>query len=346
MFAQSRYFEPTLIKGEVARSGYLGFVGIAGLLWLVAYGLLQLLQGNANRICAAWWQVIWVSLYSLVGGINLVLGSAGLILFRGTNRFSIVILTLALLFLVQALSKSFPGKLARFAALFFLPVILWDQMPPRITSQAIAQTEAVLRADKDFATTLESGLPKGSMVFQMPVMPFPESPPIVSMADYEHFRPYLHTSSLKYSYGTTKGRGDNAWQDNVAGLPPEELAAQLETAGFRAVIVNRKGYEDRGRGLIQGFLSAGKTVVADSHDMIAFALQSAENPVLPLSAFMSKGWSQQEPGHRWALAKRAEIIVQNPRAKSQGVEMSFWLRGLQSQTIAISVDGIEATRLS
>jgi hypothetical protein len=184
------------------------------------------------------------------------------------------------------------------------------------------------------------------MVFQLPVMPFPESPPIVSMADYEHFRPYLHTSSLKYSYGTTKGRGDNSWQDNVSGLPPQELAAQLEAAGFGAVIVNRKGYEDRGMGLTQGFLSAGKKVLADSSDMIAFALRPAPNPVLPLGVFMSKGWSHQEPGHRWAVAKVAEIVVQNPRAQSQRVDMSFGLRGLQSQNITISVNGIVATQIA
>ena len=40
----------------------------------------------------------------------------------------------------------------------------------------IADTEAVLRADEEFGAVLENALPSGSMVFQLPVMPFPEHP--------------------------------------------------------------------------------------------------------------------------------------------------------------------------
>lgn len=343
-FAQQKYYLPTLIKGEVG-SAYLGIVGIIGLVWLVIHGLTELGRGTAGHIHAAWWQVIWVSLYSLVGGVNLILGSAGLILFRGTNRYSIVILTLSLMFLVGALSKHFPGRLAPIVVLILVPVILWDQVPNRVEPQMIADTEAVLRADREFGAVLENALPSGSMVFQLPVMPFPEYPSINAMEDYEHFRPYLHTTSLRYSYGTNKGRGDAAWQGNVSGFPPQELAAQLEVAGFGAVIVNRKGYEDRGMSLTQGFLSAGKKVVADSPDMIAFALQPAANPVLPLGAYFSDGWSNLEAGHRWAVATSAKIIIQNPDSRSQRVDMSFGLRGLQSQNLTISVNGIATTNI-
>ena len=112
-----------------------------------------------------------------------MLGSAGLILFRGTNRFSIVILTLSLLFLVAGIVKIVPRQSWQLSLhLFLWPV---DSMGSNATAdqdQAIAETEVVLRADKEFATTLENVLPKGSMVFQLPVMPFPESPQIVSMA--------------------------------------------------------------------------------------------------------------------------------------------------------------------
>jgi hypothetical protein len=344
-FAQQKYYIPTLIKGEVG-SAYLGFVGIIGLVWLVVHGLIELGRGTAGHIHTAWWQVIWVTLYSLVGGLNLILGSAGLILFRGTNRYSIVILTLSLMFLVGALSKHIPSRLAPIVVLILVPVILWDQVPMRVKPQMIADTEAVLRSDREFGAALENALPSGSMVFQLPVMPFPEHPQIISMAEYEPFRPYLHTTSLRYSYGTNKGRGDAAWQDRVTGLPPQELAAQLEAAGFGAVIVNRKGYEDRGMGLTQAFLSTGKKVVADSPDMIAFALLPAVNPVLPLGAYFSDGWSNQEAGHRWAVAKSARIVVQNPDARSHRVDMSFGLRGLQSQNLTISVDGIVTKKIA
>jgi phosphoglycerol transferase len=346
-FAQRGYYTPALIKGEIG-SAYLGVVGTVGLVWLVGHGLIELARGTASHIHTAWWQVIWVSLYSLIGGLNLILGSAGLILFRGTNRYSIVILTLSLMFLVGALSRYFSGKFAPIIAFVLVPLIIWDQVPKKVNNRTIAKTEAVLRADKEFGAALEYRLPKDSMVFQLPVMPFPEHPPINTMEDYEPFRPYLHTASLRYSYGTNKGRVDSAWQELVARLPPREIVDHLESAGFGAVIVNRKGYQDGGEKLIEGFREAGKIVAADSPDMIAFALQPAINPVLPLGALMSIGWSHYEPeaDQRWAVANFAVVDVQNSNAQAQKSEIRFRLAGLRSQNITISVNGLAVKKIA
>jgi hypothetical protein len=128
----------------------------------------------------------------------------------------------------------------------------------------------------------------------------------------------------------------------VARLPPRELVYSLENAGFGAVIVNRKGYQDGGKKLIEGFLEAGKSIVADSPDMIAFTLQPAINPVLPLGALMSIGWSHYEPeaDQRWAVANFAVVDVQNSNAQAQKSEIRFRLAGLRSQNITISVNGV------
>ena len=143
-FAQQKYYIPTLIKGEVG-SAYLGFVGIVGLVWLVGHGLIELVGELLVIYTQHGGKLFGCTLYSLVGGLNLILGSAGLTLFRGTNRYSIVILTLSLMFLVGALSKHFPGRLAPIVVLILVPVILWDQVPMRVKPQMIADTEAVLR---------------------------------------------------------------------------------------------------------------------------------------------------------------------------------------------------------
>jgi hypothetical protein len=224
--------------------------------------------------------------------------------------------------------------------IILVPVVIWDQTPRRVSSEVIAATEVALRADREFSFSLENALPKDSMVFQLPLMPFPESSPINAMADYEHFRPYLHTTFLRYSYGTNKGRVDSAWQDQVASLPPRELVNSLENAGFGAVIINRKGYQDGGKKLIHGFLEAGKSVIADSPDMIAFVLQPAIHPVLPLGVLMSKGWSHDEPEQRWAVAMVAEVDIQNSTLQGRKSDIRFGLKGLHSQNITISVNDV------
>jgi hypothetical protein len=337
-FSQARYYSVALIKGEMG-SPYLGMAGIVGLIWLLSHGLFYLLRNRPYRVSPAWWQVIWVSLYSLIGGINLVLGSFGLVLFRGTNRFSIVILTLALLFLVQALSKSFPGKVARVLALMCIPLVLWDQLPRQYPSEQLAADTALFESDRSFSRTLEASLPKNAMVFQLPVMAYPEVPPIAKMADYEHFRPYLHTSTLRYSYGTTKGRGDAEWQAEVAALPVSDMLTRLEQYGFESVMINRKGYEDRAEQLIKALREAGKQVISENADLIAFGLNPAQYPKLPVSSYFSFGWSAPEIGHRWAVSKSTKILVHNPESKTTNREIRFGLRGIQAQEISISLNG-------
>ena len=336
--ANASYYSSTLIRGEL-RFSYLGMVGIVGLVWLMAHGLFHILRNRPYRVSPAWWQVIWVSLYSLIGGINLVLGSLGLVLFRGTNRFSIVILTLVLLFLAQALSNSFPGRFARALALMCIPLVLWDQLPLRYSSERLAADTAIFEFDRTFAKNLESALPGGAMVFQLPVMAYPEIRPIVNMGDYEHFRPYLHTTTLRYSYGTTKGRGDAEWQTEVSTLPVPEMLIRLEQYGFNSVMINRKGYEDHAEMLIKGLREAGKPVISENSDLIAFKLSPAQNSTLPFGSHFSSGWSSPEIGHRWAISKSAKIIINNPERDIRKREIRFGLNCLQAQKITISLNG-------
>ena len=82
------------------------------------------------------------------------------------------------------------------------------------------------------------------MLFQLPVVDFPEGPRILEATDYEHLRPYLHATRLRFSYGSDKGRPREAWQRRAEALEPEAMADALERIGFAGLLVNRKAYED------------------------------------------------------------------------------------------------------
>ncbi len=345
-YGQNHYFIPTLIKGE-SGSPYLGLVGIVGLVWLSGLTLYRILQGRAQLIPVHAWQTLWIILYSLIGGLNLLLGTLGLVLFRGTNRFSIVILALVLLFLVRQLSRYCPEKWILPMAFCIVALGLWDQLPPRTTSAQIQQGSVVVKADRDFAISLESNLRNGAMVFQLPVADFPEIPPIVKMADYEHFRPYLFTQNLRYSYGTNKGRGDADWQKHIEKLSPIDMIRKLESYGFGAIMINRNGYLDRGKALIEGFISAGRIVISDSNDLIAFGLQPMANPVAIESfPIFGAGWSGDELTHRWSESSHTNIMLNNNDKIPHAYDIGFNLSALTARAIRISLNGINVSTIN
>jgi phosphoglycerol transferase len=84
------------------------------------------------------------------------------------------------------------------------------------------------------------------MIFQLPYVEFPENPPVYQMPDYEHFRPYLHSKTLRWSYGAIKERDNARWQMSTANLPTDQFLDAISAAGFSGVYLDRGGYADNG----------------------------------------------------------------------------------------------------
>jgi phosphoglycerol transferase len=77
-------------------------------------------------------------------------------------------------------------------------------------------------------------------------MDFPEHLPINDMSDYDHFRGYVHSRTLRWSYGAMRGRAGDLWQREAATQPPEQLVETLVCAGFAGIYLDRNGYADQG----------------------------------------------------------------------------------------------------
>ena len=265
---------------------YLGIVGLLALGWLVWTAIADAVKGRANDIPLAAWQVLWIVLCFTTGGLNAILGAFGFTLFRTGQRYSIVILAIALLYAAQRLTSwqkdagsRTPADVLRIgtltAAAALCALILWDQVP---RAPAPEQTAAIARqvaADREFTAQMEAALPEAAMVFQLPVMDFPESP-LPGIPSYDHFRPYLYSKNLRYSFGSMKGREREQWQQQLqkllvegATMNQEAKKIQFNTAnvrravdelrklGFKAIYINRNGFPDRGRGLEDALLEIG-----------------------------------------------------------------------------------------
>jgi len=338
----------TSLPGE-AFYPYLGLAGIASLAVLLLSSIGRVAAFPRMPLPIHALQIVWLVLYSVVGGINGLLGQLGVKVFRCTDRFSIYILAIALLFAVKALTlatRRWNPLAVTVVAGACLPIVLWDQLPPLETESSIGRIESRVDADRAFTTAMQKALRRDAMVFQLPVMHFPESWPIFHMGDYEHLRPYLYSSELHYSYGSAKGRSEDDWQIEAERQHPGEMVRTLEQAGFSAIYINRKGYKDNGAELLAGLQAAGLNQIIESpaHDLVCVVLKPSANPTLPETpAQFTSGWYGEEGDAKvetWRCSSGdAEVLLHNDSREERAVQISFQLASHSPRTVQLSVDG-------
>jgi hypothetical protein len=337
------YYSQTMFQAGENNSPYLGAVAICALGLLGWTCLRAIARGNSNKIPAHAWTVGWILAFSVVGGLNGLLGTFGVIFFRGTNRYSIVILALALLFLAREVTRL--ARQWRYAsacaAIPLLLIGLWDQMPRSPAADEIHQVHQEIVADGRITSALESKLPPRAMIFELPVAGYPEVGPIGGMLDYEHFRPYLQSRSLRFSYGSQKGRTRERWQGEVMQFGAASGVGLLEQYGFSAVLINRKAYPDRAVSLLADLRSAGRSeMLCESDDFIGIALDPVEHPILPPE--FDRNWyileGSASANWRWSMGD-AKLILHNGGSAPEKVRVSFLAGSLQARQLDIYAGG-------
>jgi hypothetical protein len=222
----------------------------------------------------------------VVGGLNGVVGALGFTWFRGTNRYSVWILALVLLWTVGRLSRA-PWTRRRTASMVAAALVVGiafaDQCPRWTPAVQVAEARTTMASDRTFVQSLETALPPQAMIFMLPVVDCPEGARVRSATDYENFRPYLFSMRLRFSYGSDKGRPREAWQRSVEALDAGPMADALERIGFSGLLVNRKAYEDGAQGLRETLAATGRREAWESpdHDFLFIRLGPAPQPSAP-----------------------------------------------------------------
>lgn len=330
---------------------YLGLVGIVGLIWLAAASARRFFerrpvpgQGLAGG---------WLLGYATVGGLTNVLAFfVGFQLFRATNRVAVFISALVLVFVMVRLSRltadwSPRGRLA--AALTVALIGLLDQIPRRWPADVRERMATEARSDVKLGQELEAALAPGAMVFQLPVLGFPEVLPPFRLVDYEHFRPYLTTQTLRFSYGAAKFRSRSRWQRDLENLPLETLVRRLESYGFAALYLNRKGYEDRAEKILGELaqLGYGRRLQGRGGQQVVVFLQPTARPRKPLGRLLTfgTGWHpRSEDGVRWANSD-AEVSYYNPYDTPLVADLRLQLVGVTPRDVLLRHNGREAGRI-
>lgn len=241
------------VSGESLYSA-LGIVGAFGLLALFAI-LIHRTKSYDNDTLFGQLSTLNIAavLYGTVGGFASVFAIFVSPIIRAHARLSIFIAffaILCLLMLVQKYLLALPQRWSNVGGIALAGALLlfglWDQSTAAIVPK-YQNVKAECIADADFTRNMESLLPAGSMVFQLPFAYFPEHPVIHNLQDYELGKPYLHSSKLRWTYGAINGRESSKWQKAVADKPVEEFLSEIRKTGFRGIYIDRRGFADSGR---------------------------------------------------------------------------------------------------
>jgi phosphoglycerol transferase len=221
----------------------LGVVGAVGFLWLLGVALaaclgvgrrfrLGLHGGLAAVTLAAF-------LAATTGGLSVLFGVIWPQI-RAWNRISVFIAFFSLV-AVGLLLETARRRIPPPAFLAVLAVVLvggaLDQTSPAYIP-AYSAIKGGYDQDGSFARAVETRLPEGAAVAQVPYEPFPEPQLNTPLGIYEPAKPYLHSEGLRWSWGAMRGRPAD-WMATYAGRPAAELIAAARQRGFQALLLDR-----------------------------------------------------------------------------------------------------------
>jgi phosphoglycerol transferase len=367
LLAQFRhYYDTTATLANENGTASLGIVGSAGFLVLLVVLLLPF-RTKAGDVLKESAVFAWgCFLFATIGGLSSLFNYLVTPDIRAYNRMSVYIAFFSLIAVAWLLEKArerwLRGRSARALGIAGLTVLLAlgvaDQSSSAwVPSYAVNAVE--YHSDRALVQAIEGSLPAGAAVFQLPYAPFPGAEDLfpAGTSPYRLFKGYLHSRTLRWSYGASTGRDDDAWIRSMSALPVPKLLPRLVVAGFEGIYIERPLYADRGaeRTLesdLSGALHETPLVSADGTDAFfsldrlrraemsrrGFARDREFVPPLLIRVVSGCSHTQRSPGHagRWC-GKHAVLAVDNLTAVTKHGVLDGIVRGESgvSGTIAV-----------
>ncbi len=235
----SRQF-PLVNENDYSCLGLVGLIGFVALMLHVTRAVMR--RPCDRRLATVAVLVIGAIAFTHVGGLSSIFSITISGHFRSQNR---VIVFLAFLCLVALawradrwLLRSRDGVKPWIVSIVVLCIGIFDQTSAHWRPPFV-ENERQWDRDTAFVREIERKLGPTATIFQYPPIAFPEADYINNLSSYHHFRPYLHSSTLRWSHGGIRGRGAEDW---VRKLPPrmdEQFAKTLVANGFDAIYYDR-----------------------------------------------------------------------------------------------------------
>lgn len=249
---------PLVNENVTASLGIIGSIGFLGLLGTIFYRVFRPGPVGQKNNFEKLWQVSVLNgaavLLGTIGGLGSFIAYLFFPQIRAYNRISIFIAFFSLLAVAWGIEYIIKKmSFSKIVGILLVAAILIFGITDQTTSNFIPDyqnTKSEFLNDQNFVTNIEKQYPIDRMVFQLPYVPFPESPPLNKMASYDLFRGYLHSTKIEWSYGTMVGRWGDSWESYVSSLPTDQMLKQISISGFDGIYVDSYGYSDNGEEIV------------------------------------------------------------------------------------------------
>jgi phosphoglycerol transferase len=253
--AEARF--PLENENTTTRLGTVGSLGFLGLLAYVVGSAAGLVRREHALLGAAAALTVVALLVAQVGGFGSLFSLLVTPDIRAYNRIFVFIAFFSLLAAglgIECLQGANIGRrpdravLVRGGVLVALLLAVFDQATTTALRRSYPGYARRFDLHEEFVRRVESRLPTGAMVFQLPHTGMPAEK---GSAVYDHGFAYVHSRALRWSWGAWTGRNGN-WQAEVQRLEPTMLVRTLALAGFSGVWIDRFRYDPEGAPSRQG----------------------------------------------------------------------------------------------
>jgi phosphoglycerol transferase len=304
---RSGYDQSAPLSNENATSS-LGLIGAAGFLLLLVIPFLGhwrerlpvVVRDASGPTYAAF-------LYATIGGFGSLFALLISPQLRAVNRISPFIAFFAILVSATVLNalvdrwkdRRYARWISSIAPLLVLAFCVFDQTGPGGRSwEPVHQAQtAKFEGDQRFFRAIEQAVPAQSMILQLPLASYPENPAQPYPLGFAPLDAYLHTSSLRWSFGAMRGRAEERWQRLLEAFPLPAQIEALATIGFAGIHIDRRGYPDQGAAVDAGLVQAGMKPSLQSEDILHafYPFTNVKNPRYRAYAVApDRGWSAVE----------------------------------------------------
>jgi phosphoglycerol transferase len=275
---------PLVNENYTASIGLVGSVGF----FILSLFLIAKISGTDvdERMSFLSLLIFILFMFGTIGGLGSLFSSTISSSIRGWNRISIFIafgsIAGTFLFIQLLINRYFYKNQKSISTIFALVLCvfgLYDQTTKADVSLNL-QTKKAFLQDRKFVQQIESSLPKGSAIYQLPYLKFPEGEPVNRVQIYDLVSGFIHSKNLKWSFGGMKGREGDFFYRALSIEPMERQLEVIKELGFGGIYIDRRGYTDSANSLIEKLtllLKTPPTITREDGEVVFFKIDPAQN---------------------------------------------------------------------